>query len=63
MALRYICLAESWDHLNDETQPLTAEEEAMLDEITEVKILPTDLIVHDDGDGGYLVIRPGLRKR
>jgi len=61
-ALRYLALAESWEHLDDETQPLTKEEEEMLDEITEVKLLPTDKIVHDDGDEGYLVIRPNKAK-
>lgn len=61
-ALRYLALAESWDRIDDETQPLTAEEEEMLDEIAEVELLPTDLIVHDDGDEGYLIIRPSTVK-
>jgi len=57
-ALRYVALAERWDHLNDETQPLTCEEEEMLECVAEVPLEPTDIIVHDDGDEGYLVLRP-----
>jgi len=57
-ALRYVALAERWDHLDDETQPLTCEEEEMLESIVEIPLKPTDIIVHDDGDEGYLVLRP-----
>jgi hypothetical protein len=62
-ALRYLALAENWDRLNDEAQPLTDEEKEMFDQIEEVKILPTDKIVHDDGDEGYLVIRHELHPK
>jgi hypothetical protein len=58
-ALRYLALAENWDHLNDETQPLTEEEKSLLDCITEIPLEPTDVIVYDDGDEGYLVLRVG----
>jgi hypothetical protein len=57
-ALRYVALAERWDHLNDETQPLTCEEEEMLECVAEIPLEPTDITVHDDGDEGYLVLRP-----
>jgi hypothetical protein len=57
-ALRYIALAERWDHLNDETQPLTSEEEKMLECVAKIPLEPTDVIVYDDGDEGYLVLRP-----
>lgn len=56
-ALRYVALAERWDHLNDETQPLACEEEEMLECVAEIPLEPTDIIVHDDGDEGYLVLR------
>jgi hypothetical protein len=56
-ALRYVALAERWDHLSDETQPLTSEEEEMLECVTKIPLIPTNVIVHDDGDEGYLVLR------
>jgi len=58
-ALRYLALAENWDHLNDETQQLTEEERSLLDCITEIPLEPTDVTVYDDGDEGYLVLRVG----
>jgi hypothetical protein len=58
-ALRYLALAENWDRLNDETQPLTEEEKSLLNCITEIPLEPTDVIVYDDGDEGYLVLRVG----
>ena len=61
-ALRYLALAEAWDRIDDETQPLTKEEKQMLDDISKVKLLPTDKIVYDDEDEGYLVIRPSEMK-
>ena len=60
--LRYVALADRWNHLNDETQPLTNEEEKMLESVTEIPLKPTDTIVHDDGDEGYLVLRPAKGK-
>jgi len=57
-ALRYVALAEKWDHLSDETQLLTSEEEEMLECVTKIPLKPTDIIVRDDGDEGYLVLRP-----
>jgi hypothetical protein len=62
-ALRYVALAERWDHLNDETQPLTCAEEEMLECVAEIPLEPTDMIVHDDGDEGYLVLRPNKATR
>ena len=61
-ALRYVALADRWNYLNDETQPLTSEEEKMLESVTEIPLKPTDTIVHDDGDEGYLVLRPAKGK-
>jgi len=61
-ALRYVALADRWNYLNDETQPLTSEEEKMLESVAEIPLKPTDTIVHDDGDEGYLVLRPAKGK-
>jgi hypothetical protein len=58
-ALRYLALAENWYHLDDETQPLTEEEQSLLDDITEIQLEPADVIAYDDGDEGYLVLRAG----
>lgn len=57
-ALRYLVLASEWERVNDETQPLTEEEMRMMKEdILEIEILPTDAIVWDDGEEGYLLLR------
>ena len=49
--------AEAWDRVDDESQPLTQEEQEMLEEVVEVKLKPLDKKVHQDPDEGFLVIR------
>jgi len=56
-ALRYLALAESWDHLNNEAEPLTKEEKKLLKEIAKIPLNQSDVIVCDDGEKGYLVLR------
>jgi len=51
-------LAEDWERVDDETQPLTEAEEEMLEDIVEVELKPTDRVVHEDPDEGFLVARP-----
>ena len=50
--------AEDWERVDDESQPLTQEEQDMLEEVVEVKLKPSDKKVHQDPDEGFLVIRP-----
>jgi hypothetical protein len=61
-ALRYLALAESWEHLDDENEPLTRGEREMIKEVTKIKLEPTDRTVFDDGDDGYLLLRPQWRQ-
>ena len=58
-ALRYLAMADDWERIDDLTKPLTPKlRDVMTDEVSEVKILPTDVIAFADGDDGYLVLRP-----
>jgi hypothetical protein len=57
-ALRYLALADDWERIDDPTKSLTPELKGMMEEISEVKILPTDIIAFADGDDGYLILRP-----
>jgi len=57
-ALRYLALADDWERIDDPTKSLTPELTGMMAEISEVKILPTDVIAFADGDDGYLILRP-----
>jgi hypothetical protein len=58
-ALRYAENASEWDRI-DAGGPLTDEERDTMDGIAAnpIAIRPTDLLAVDDGDGGYLVLRP-----
>jgi hypothetical protein len=56
-ALRYMMAADSWDHL-ESSEPLSPEEEQALDDIVQVHLKPSDIIVHVDGEDGYLILRP-----
>jgi len=51
-------LAEDWERIDDESQPLIQEEEYMLEDVVEVKLKETDKVVHEDPDEGFLVVRP-----
>ncbi len=55
-ALRYMVDADQWDRLNG-TNPLTSEDLALLDEVAEVTLRGSDLVVATDGDDGYLILR------
>jgi len=56
LALRYLALAERWDDIA--AGRLTSEDKELLSEIQEIPVYPNDRIVHDDGDEGYLLVRP-----
>lgn len=55
-------LAEDWDRIDDESQPLTQDEEEMLEDIVEVKLKETDKVIHEDPDEDFLVIRPTWKR-
>jgi len=55
-------LAEDWERVDDESQPLTHEEEEMLEDIVEVKLKETDKLIHEDPDEGFLMIRPSWKR-
>jgi len=57
-ALRYVVEASDWEHVDDEAEPLTASESEMLRDISAIPMRQTDIIAHDDGDEGYLLLRP-----
>lgn len=57
-ALRYALSAEDWDRI-EEGGPLTEEEKNILRyDIVSIPLKKRDKIITDDGDGGYLLIRP-----
>lgn len=60
LALRYShsVWADDWDRLSDISQPLTGKEkEALKYEIETIRHKPTDIVVLDDGEEGYLLLR------
>jgi hypothetical protein len=58
-ALRYLAMADDWERIDDLSKSLTPKfRDMMTDEVSEVKILPTDVIAYADGDDGYLILRP-----
>lgn len=57
-ALRYALSADRWDDI-DAGKPLTDDEKiVMREEIKSIILKKTDKIITDDGDGGYLLVRP-----
>lgn len=57
-ALRYLVLASEVDEIEDPDHVLTLEQEDLLQDVVGVKLDGKCQIVHEDGDGGYLVVRP-----
>ena len=57
-ALRYFALAEDWDLINDTSKPLPKRLRNLLKEIAKIPLKPSDIIACDDGDEGYLILRP-----
>ena len=57
-ALRYALPADRWDDIT-EGKPLTDNEKDMLKyDIVSIHLKKTDKIITEDGDGGYLLVRP-----
>ena len=56
-ALRYATLADRWEDITA-GKSLTAEERDIMHDLVSVKLRPSDKIITDDGEGGYLLIRP-----
>ena len=57
-ALRYAVLADRWDDIG-EGKPLTEDEKDILKYgLEKISLKKTDKIITEDGDGGYLLIRP-----
>jgi len=54
--LRYMISADEWDDI--EAGKLTRKQKEMLKDIHSIPLRPTDKILFDDGDEGYLLIRP-----
>lgn len=59
IALRYARPAEEWDQIEDLSVPLTEEQREALQDIVEIPLKKSDKVVWADGDGGYLLVRPG----
>jgi hypothetical protein len=57
-ALRYTQGASEWDRIGH-GGPLTGEETRIMRALVPIDLLPTDLIVEYDGEGGWLIVRPG----
>lgn len=58
IALRYGLLAEEWDRVSDPSKPLTREDKEAMKDIMSIKLNKSDKILCDDGDEGYLLVRP-----
>lgn len=54
--LRYLVSADEWDRID--AGKLTREHREMMQDITTIHLRPTDRILFDDGDEGYLLVRP-----
>lgn len=58
LALRYAVSSNEWDRITDINEPLTSEEKEILkQEVETIHLQPTDRIVWEDGDEGFLVCR------
>lgn len=58
MALRYLSTADNWERIKDKSQKLTKEDRDMMEDIHSIHLKKTDKIIFDDGDEGYLLVRP-----
>lgn len=56
VALRYLLPAIEWDSLMA-GRKITKEENEMMRDIVSIQLKPTDRIICDDGDEGYLLVR------
>jgi hypothetical protein len=55
-ALRYLEAADQWDRLTSGS-PLTREDKETIRDISNVELLPSDIVACTDFDDGYLILR------
>ena len=55
-ALRYLEAADEWDRLSG-SSPLTREDKEIMRDISQVQLLPSDIVACTDFDDGYLILR------
>jgi hypothetical protein len=62
MALRYLEDAEQWDRLMTDA-PLTLADKALMEDIAEITLFPSDVVAWTDFDRGYLILRPAAAEQ
>lgn len=55
--LRYVTLADRWEDITA-GKPLTSEERDIMRDLISIRLRSSDKIITDDGEGGYLLLRP-----
>jgi hypothetical protein len=58
VALSYAFEAGEADRIMDSNEPLQPNEIEELRYLSKIRLQPTDLVIEEDGDNGYLVVRP-----
>jgi len=55
-ALRYLESADQWDRLSS-SSPLTKKDKELMRDISQIELLPSDIVACTDFDDGYLILR------